>query len=762
MGSAFGFAYIILMALVCMIEGGVGSEEKSCCVNGGLSLETMIRFQIVSDFLITVAYLSIPLELLYFINRAKIFPFWWVVAQFGAFIVLCGLTHLAAMWTYRPHSFNVLLTQTILKVLTALVSCAVAVSLVQIIPVLLHVKVRELFLLNKTEELNREMDLIRRQEEAGRHVRMLTQEIRRSLDRHTILSIMLEELSKTLQLENCSIWMPDSEKNTLELTHEWKRRTFHADTPIVIAADDEIVLKVQSSTEAIVIPSDSVLGKASSHDAAVLGPMVAVRLPLLRCSNFKGATSKHLDTLYAVMVSGLPKISGREWTSSELEIVEAVSDQVAVALSHAAILEESFRIRDQLADQNKILQCARKEAEIAVLARNEFLIAMNHEMRVPLHSIRALASLLQECDLSPEQRALTETVARSSGLMSMIINDMLDYSRLEDGCLKLEFHPFELNSVFREVANFAIPMARSKGLRFSLELSRDLPQHVIGDEKRLLQVILYLIVNAIKSAGHGSIAVAVSAIDDQELRAQRYFPNQSGMRPGEDDDDYVSLRTEVWNPGFEIADNDVSKIFRRSVQSEVITNNGDGGVGDLQLTVCQKIVQLMNGRIWVDGKGLGSGSVVAFVVKLKLGSASTSMSIKETLYKDLEGLKVLVVDDNLINRMVTWQVLEKLGCEATIVESGRECLATLVQPGSVYELVMLDLWMPEMDGYEVARRIRKNVQPHQRPLLVALTADTDKSTLECCISVGMDGVILKPVSLTEMGNQLCNLLRKRR
>ncbi|KAI5067362.1 hypothetical protein GOP47_0017890 [Adiantum capillus-veneris] len=751
--------FIMLMIAVSLTPVGATAPQhklSSCCAPGGWDMESMIQYQLASDFFIAFAYFSIPLELLYFISRTEVFPFWWVVAQFGAFIVLCGLTHLAAMWTYAPHSFNVMLTQTILKVLTALVSCATAISLVHIIPVLLHVKVRELFLRNKAEELNREMDLIRRQEEAGRHVRMLTQEIRRSLDRHTILAIMLEELGKTLHLENCTIWMPDTQRTAMELTHELKRRSVQVHTPVFVPTDDELVKAVQSSTKAVIVPADSVLGMASSHDAALLGPMVAVRLPLLRCSNFKGGTPQRLDTLYAVMVLGLPKGTGREWGPSELEIVETVSDQVAVALSHAAILEESHRIQDQLVEQNKALQLVRKEAETAVLARNEFLVVMNHEMRIPLHSIRALSSLLQEFNLSPEQRSLVETVAKSSGLMSNIINDMVDYSRLEDGSLMLEHRPFKLPALFREAANFAIPMARSKGIRFSLELSDELPQHVIGDEKRLLQVTLNLIENALKSTTQGNILVSVCIHEGQEMI--RWGDHCKSVRRPAVRDDFVVLRTEVRDTGMGFAEGDISKLFQKFVQPENVTANHAGGAG-LKLAVCQKIVQLMNGHIWVESAGPGLGSVVTFTVNLQLQPSSHGVPREETLYKeDLKGLKVLISDDNLINRTVTKQLLEKLGCQATVVESGRQCLATLAQPGSMYKLLILDLWMPEMDGYEVAIRIQKNIRLERRPLVVALTADTDKSTQDRCLKVGMDGVILKPVSLVEISSKLCKIL----
>ncbi|KAI5075060.1 hypothetical protein GOP47_0011021 [Adiantum capillus-veneris] len=750
------FFMVIALAVISLPESHYRLSSCSCDETEW-DLEFLMHFQLGSDFLIALAYFSIPVELLYFISYSEVFPFWWVVAQFGAFIVLCGLTHFVAMWTYGPHTFKIMLIQTILKVLTALVSCATAISLVRIIPVLLHVKVRELFLKNKAEELDREVNFIRRQEEAERHTRILTQEIRRSIDKHTILAIMLEELGKTFQLENCTIWMPNSQKTAMELTHELKRRVLQV--PVVVPADDELVKAVQGSTKALMVPVDSVLGVESSHEGAMLGSMLAIRLPILRCSNFKGGTPQRLDTAYAVMVLGLPKRSGREWGPNDLEIVETVADQVAVALSHAAILEESHRIQDLLVEQNKALHLVRQEAETAVLARNEFLVVMNHEMRTPLHSIKALSSLLQESDISPEQLAVVETVAKSSELLSTVINDMLDYSRLEDGSLDLDLRLFELPCVFRDAANFANPMARSKGLRFVLDLSSEIPKHVIGDEKRLLQVTLNLIGDAIKSTKQGSVVVKVWLDTKEDFS---WDPQKPTWRPAFCDG-FVFLRTEVQGTSM-LADCGRSKLFQKFLQGENAMSGDHHGHSGSRSTMCEKIVkltQLMSGHLWIENDGSGFGFVATFVVRLQLPTMSVSVPQKETIYRDaLKGLKVLVTDDNLINRTVTKQLLENLGCQATVVESGRQCLATLAQPGSMYKLVLLDLWMPDMDGYEVAIRIQKNIHPERRPLIIALTADTDKSTQDRCLKVGMDGVVLKPVSLMEMSNKLCSILRR--
>ncbi|CAI5513370.1 unnamed protein product [Closterium sp. Naga37s-1] len=181
----------------------------TCDDDSALMEDSLARCQVASDFLIALSYLSIPLELAYFTLRARNFSHRWVMLLFSLFIVLCGLTHLVNVWTYGAHPRQLSVVQTVLKVLCAAVSWGTAFVLFTIIPSLLKFKVRELSLQHKAAQLDREMDAIRRREEVGRHVRMLTYEIRQSLDRHTILNTTLVELAQALMLENCTVWMPD-------------------------------------------------------------------------------------------------------------------------------------------------------------------------------------------------------------------------------------------------------------------------------------------------------------------------------------------------------------------------------------------------------------------------------------------------------------------------------------------------------------------------------------------------------------------------
>jgi len=308
-----------------------GSSRCNCDGEGWWNFENIMQCQMVSDFLIALAYFSIPLELLYFLSCSNVFPFRWVIVQFGAFIVLCGLTHFISIWTYGLHSFHVMLALTIFKFLTALVSCATAITLVTLIPELLRVKVREIFLKNKARELDREVDIVKRKEETSWHVHMLTQEIRSSLDRHTILNTTLISLAKTLNLENCTIWMPLADGTAMEVSHELKRR--HLQVPLIVPTTDPDVKVIMDSEDAILLSADSALGKESNHHWSLAGPVAAIRVPLWKASNFKSGTSVDREESYAIMVLVLPCEDERQWSSQELYIVKDVAEQVACPIS---------------------------------------------------------------------------------------------------------------------------------------------------------------------------------------------------------------------------------------------------------------------------------------------------------------------------------------------------------------------------------------------------------------------------------------------
>ncbi|XP_031477284.1 ethylene receptor-like [Nymphaea colorata] len=608
--------------------------------------ELLIKYQYISDFFIALAYFSIPLELIYFVKKSSVFPYRWVLVQFGAFIVLCGATHLINLWTFNAHSKTVAIVMAVAKVLTAVVSCATALMLVHIIPDLLSVKTRELFLKNKAAELDREMGLIRTQEETGRHVRMLTHEIRSTLDRDTILKTTLVELGRTLALEECALWMPSRTGLDLQLSHALR---YQNTVGSIVHIQHPVVTQVFSTNRAVKISPNCPMARVRPLSGRYMpGEVVAVRVPLLHLSNFQINDWPDFSTRrYALMVLMLPSDSARQWHVHELELVEVVADQVAVALSHAAILEESMRARDKLMEQNIALDLARREAEMAIRARNDFLAVMNHEMRIPMNAIIALASLLLETDLTPEQRLMVETILKSSNLLAALINDVLDLSRLEDGSFELENEVFNLHAVFKEVINLVKPIAFVKKLSVSLSLSPDLPEYAVGDEKRLMQILLNVAGNSVKFSKEGSIYVIASVAKVESLK-DAWLPDFHPVSS----DRHFYLQVQVKDSGSGISPQDIPILFTKFAQAGNSANRNPGGAG-IGLAICKRFLNLMGGHIWLESEGLGKGCTAIFFVKLGIpensneGASQIVSAVQSNFLRiDNSGVQVLGTDNS--------------------------------------------------------------------------------------------------------------------
>lgn len=588
MFKALPSGFLILLLLVSVSAADNGFPRCNCDDEGSLwSIESILECQRVSDFLIAVAYFSIPIELLYFVSCSNV-PFKWVLFQFIAFIVLCGLTHLLNGWTYGPHSFQLMLALTVFKILTALVSCATAITLITLIPLLLKVKVREFMLKKKTWDLGREVGMILKQKEAGLHVRMLTQEIRKSLDRHTILYTTMFELSETLGLHYCAVWMPNESKTVMNLTHELKDRSFSNGYNVSITISDPDVIKIKGTDGVNILEPNSALVVANCGGSDERGPAAAIRMPMLRVSNFKGGTPEIVPTYYAILVLVLPGGQPRSWNNQELEIIKVVADQVAVALSHAALLEESQLMREKLAEQNRALQQAKMNAMMASQARNSFQKVMSDGMRRPMHSIMGLLSMLQNENMNDDQRIILDAMVRTSNVVSTLIDDVMD-NPIKDSArfpLELEMRSFRLHSMIKEAACLAKCLCAYKGFGFSFEVQRSLPDNVMGDERRVFQVILHMVgslLNDINQGGGYALFRVVAESGSQGRNDQRWG---NWRQSSSDGDTYIR---------FEIG------INTSNSQSEGSTPNvlsgdrryaSDGAEECLSFTICKKLVKV--------------------------------------------------------------------------------------------------------------------------------------------------------------------------
>ncbi|KAL2325905.1 hypothetical protein Fmac_024963 [Flemingia macrophylla] len=751
---AFELLLTCLLLFTCVSAADNGFPRCNCDENDESSLWTLdsiMECQRVGDFLIAVAYFSIPIELLYFVSCSS-FPFKWVLFQFIAFIVLCGMTHLLNGWAYGPHTFQLMVALTVFKILTALVSCATTITLLPLIPMLLNVKVRELMLKKKTWDLGREVGIIMRQKEASMHVRMLTQEIRKSLDKHKILYTTLVELSKALGLQNCAVWMPNIEKTEVILTHELNGRNGNCSLPIT----DANVVRIKGSNEVNIINSDSVLATTSCGVSGEAGPVAAIRMPMLRVCNFKGGTPELRQTCYAILVLILPSTELRSWSFQELEIIKVVADQVAVALSHAAIIEESQLMREKLVEQNRALQAEKMNAMMASEARAKFQKVMSDGMRRPMHSILGLLSMLQVENLKSEQKLVVDSMLRTSNVWSNLINDAMDHSARDDGRFPLEMKPFGLHAMVKEVACLAKFMCVYRGFGFVVDVDKSLPDNVLGDEKRVFQVILHMVGNAI-NGNHGG-GVLVFRVFTETGNQRRNDQEWNTWKPSSSNGD-VNIRFEIGiNTGDPESESSVP--LEKHVEAEC---NGDRVERRLNFGICKRIIQLMQGNIWSLPNSQGFAQVMALLLRFQL-QRSIAVGILEPGENSepsnsnsfFRGLQVLLADNDVINRTVTQRLLQKLGCVVTTVSSGFECLSVIGPGGSSFQAVLLDLHMLELDGFEVATRIRK-FRSRNWPMIVALTSSTE-DLRERCMQIGIDGVIRRPVMLHRIASELRRIL----
>ncbi|XP_062225205.1 ethylene receptor 2-like [Phragmites australis] len=717
------------------------------------STDNILQCQKVSDFLIATAYFSIPLELLYFATCSDLFPLKWIVLQFGAFIVLCGLTHLITVFAYEPHSFHLVLALTVAKFLTALVSFATAITLLTLIPQLLRVKVRENFLIIKARELDREVGMMKRQEEASWHVRMLTLEIRKSLDRHTILYTTMVELSKTLELQNCAVWMLNESRSEMILTHQLRERDIMEPHNRTIPVDDPDVVEIKATKDAKVLGPESSLGVAS-RSKLESGPVAAIRMPMLKVSNFKGGTPEVMETSYAILVLVLPNDGSLGWGPRELEIVQVVADQVAVALSHAALLEESQLMREKLAEQNRDLLRAKHEAVMAAQARNSFQSAIYDGMRKPMHSILGLVSMMQQETMNPEQRLVMDAIAKTSSVASTLMNDVMQTSTMNHEYLSLVRRPFNLHSFIKEAVSVVRCLTGCKSVDFEFQVDNSLPERIIGDEKRVFHIVLHMVGTLMNRCNARCLSLYANNHNEVEERHnQDWMLRRANFSGG-----YVCVKFEI-----RIRKSKDNVLSSSSSQISQGSKHNDSEMG-LSFNMCKKIVQMMNGNIWSLSDSESIGETIMLVLQFQLQPVTPVSGASTDLYRsssipNFNGLRVLLADSDDTNRAVTHKLLEKLGCRVVSFTSGIQCMNSFASAESSFQLVILDLAMQTMDGFEVAFTIRKFRSNSWLPLIVALAARTDDTIRDRCQRSGINGLIQKPVTLAALGDELYRVLQ---
>ncbi|MFZ9519619.1 MAG: ATP-binding protein [Silvanigrellaceae bacterium] len=373
---------------------------------------------------------------------------------------------------------------------------------------------------------------------------------------------------------------------------------------------------------------------------------------------------------------------------------------------------------------------AKETAELAVKARSEFFALISHEMRTPMNGVIGMSNLLAHTNLNAEQKEYVDTIRSCGDILLNVINDVLDFAKIESGKLELEYRSTDLLATIDSIVKVISPLARRKGIEVMLEAGQGVQGSWVTDPTRLRQVLLNLANNAVKFTEQGQVWVSVEVSESFDSSSQIQF--------------------SVRDTGIGISAENLAKLFRPFVQADSSTTRRFGGTG-LGLAICQRLVDSLGGKIWAESMpGQGSTFFVRMPMQRIISKSRNSVvgvQILSSEFAKSYPLRILVAEDNLVNQKLIKGLLAKLGYDAVVVSNGSLVLSEL--HSASFDLVLMDIQMPEMDGLEATRYIRANTSIIQ-PVIVAMTAGALTTDKEACLKVGMNDYIAKPIAIDKL------------
>lgn len=467
----------------------------------------------------------------------------------------------------------------------------------------------------------------------------------------------------------------------------------------------------------------------------------------------------------------------RSWQPDEIELFESVAAQVGIALAQAQLLEQETAHRKQLSQQNQDLVAVTLAAEAASRAKSEFLAMMSHEIRTPMNAVIGTLDLLHTTPLNSQQAQYLNIIRSGSEALLTLLNDILDLSKIEAGKLQIDCHSFNLHACIASVIELLVPRCDEKGLALQWFIDPDVPQQVEGDSHRLRQILTNLISNAIKFTDAGQISI----------RAIAHCPDPRSS--------HHELQFIIQDTGIGISTQQQTTLFQPFSQVDTSITRKYGGTG-LGLIISQQLTHLMGGHLWVESMGsfagdppahwhpflsplkrgispsslptTGPGSIFYFTITviaqpvleseptpIAPGScslvASAQVASSQVVSSQIVSSQivpktpVLLVEDNPVNQTVAQFMLKQLGYEVKVVNNGAEAIAVLRQ--TPYDLVLMDIEMPIMDGISATQAIRAQGQNDPRPYIIALTAYAMIGDRDRCLQAGMQDYITKPLRI---------------